>query len=258
MGGCFQLWDRGELTELVLLTLFSSPISHRKQLPSSLVQMKGMYPARGYRPQQVSMSSLPAMNSNRGRGRGWLFQRMRAGQARRGRRSRTGREGGTGRTDKHGQAQEGAGSHEQEHSWPGRTGRGAEGTRGRGVLILSPRTLPASPRGSTRDTPPPWGLGTAQRQRHYPPKRSLDYKPCPGWEPAHRSIKLTGKGRTRSWSGQVSLPQAASAPRSRAQRERAPPGSPANCGSGLDGEDGWHGVLLSFSLLPRATGVTHG
>lgn len=96
MGSYFQLLDRGELPGLVLLTLFSSSISQRKQLPSSLVQMKGMYPARGYSPQQMSMSSLPAMNSIRGRGGGLLVQGMRAGQARTGRRSRT-------KQDRHGQ-----------------------------------------------------------------------------------------------------------------------------------------------------------
>lgn len=69
------------------------------------------------------------------------------------------------------------------------------------MLSRPPRTLPSTPRGSTRDTPPPWGLGTAQRQRCHPPKRGLEYKTCPDWEPAPGSIKLTatGKGRTRSW-----------------------------------------------------------
>lgn len=127
-----------------------SPISHRKQLLSSLVQIKGMYTARGYSPQQTSMSSLPAMNSTRAEAEGCWSRECglgRQGQAGEAGPSSTGRKGGTGRTDKHRQAQVGPGRHEQEHSWTGRTGRGTEGTGGRawGVLSRLPRTLPVTP-----------------------------------------------------------------------------------------------------------------
>lgn len=93
-GSCFQLWDRGELTGLIPLTLLSSPISHRKQLPSSLVADER--DALGEREQPpANVHEFPASHEQP-RGLRVASPGVRAGQGQAGRAERVARAGWTG------------------------------------------------------------------------------------------------------------------------------------------------------------------